>query len=80
MTSEEIALGKWDVRFSRAKNSMRKIKTAKMEWPIGQYHWVCQFIVNGEVVHELLAMDRECAIEIKQYYTNVFKRMKEVAK
>ena len=53
---------------------MRKIKTAKMDWPIGEYKWVCQFIVNGEVIHELLAIDRECAIEIKQFYTNAFKR------
>lgn len=80
MISKEIALGKWDVRFSRARNSMRKIKTAKMDWPIGQYSWVCQFIVNGEVIHELIALDRQSAIEIKQYYTNLFKRMKEVAK
>ena len=55
------------------KNPVLKIKTAKMGWPIGQYNWVCQFIVNGEVIHELIAMDRESAVEIKQYYTNVFK-------
>ena len=63
MKSEEKAFGKWDVRFSRARNSMRKIKTAKMDWPIGQYEWVCQFIVNGEVNHELIATDRQSALD-----------------
>ena len=69
----EQALGHWQYRFARAGKGRRKIKPAKMEhpWPDhlpNNYSWVVQFIVNGEVIHEELAMDRDSAIEMKRFY------------